>query len=155
MIETTFKEETETDLFGEQAVLCGGVTELIKAGFDTLVEAGYQPEIAYFECLHELKLIVDLIYEGGIPFMRYSVSDTAEYGDLTRGKRIITQETREEMKRMLKEVQTGSFAKEWILENQVGRPVFNALRKKEAEHPIEAVGKKLRSMMGWLKEKKK
>jgi ketol-acid reductoisomerase len=154
VIETTFKEETETDLFGEQAVLCGGVTELIKAGFDTLVEAGYQPEIAYFECLHELKLIVDLIYEAGIPFMRYSVSDTAEYGDLTRGKQIITQETREEMKRILKEVQTGSFAKEWILENQAGRPMFNALRKKEAEHPIEAVGKKLRSMMGWLKEKK-
>jgi ketol-acid reductoisomerase len=154
VIETTFKEETETDLFGEQAVLCGGVAELIKAGFDTLVEAGYQPEIAYFECLHELKLIVDLIYEAGIPFMRYSVSDTAEYGDLTRGKRIITQETREEMKRILKEVQTGSFAKEWILENQAGRPMFNALRKKEAEHPIEAVGKKLRSMMGWLKKKK-
>jgi ketol-acid reductoisomerase len=155
VIETTFKEETETDLFGEQAVLCGGVTELIKAGFDTLVEAGYQPEIAYFECLHELKLIVDLIYEGGIPFMRYSVSDTAEYGDLTRGKRIITSETREEMRRMLKEVQMGSFAKEWILENQVARPMFNALRKKEAEHPIEEVGKKLRSMMGWLQEKKK
>jgi len=155
VIETTFKEETETDLFGEQAVLCGGVTELMKAGFDTLVEAGYQPEIAYFECLHELKLIVDLIYEGGIPFMRYSVSDTAEYGDLTRGKRIITSETREEMKQMLKEVQMGSFAKEWILENQVGRPMFNALRKKEAEHPVEEVGKKLRSMMGWLQEKKK
>jgi ketol-acid reductoisomerase len=155
VIETTFKEETETDLFGEQAVLCGGVTELVKAGFDTLMEAGYQPEIAYFECLHELKLIVDLMYEGGMSFMRYSVSDTAEYGDLTRGKRVITSETREEMKRMLKEVQTGSFAKEWILENQVGRPVFNALRKKEAEHPIEAVGKKLRSMMGWLQEKKK
>jgi len=154
VIETTFKEETETDLFGEQAVLCGGVTELMKAGFDTLVEAGYQSEIAYFECLHELKLIVDLIYEGGIPFMRYSVSDTAEYGDLTRGKRIITSETREEMKRILKEVQTGSFAKEWILENQVSRPMFNALRKKEAEHPVEKVGKKLRSMMGWLKEKK-
>lgn len=154
VIETTFKEETETDLFGEQAVLCGGVTELIKAGFDTLVQAGYQPEIAYFECLHELKLIVDLIYERGIPFMRYSVSDTAEYGDLTRGKRIITEETRQEMKRILEEVQTGSFAKEWILENQVGRPVFNALRKKETEHPIEEIGKKLRSMMGWLKEKK-
>ena len=154
VIETTFKEETETDLFGEQAVLCGGVTELIKAGFDTLVEAGYQPEIAYFECLHELKLIVDLMYEGGISFMRYSISDTAEYGDLTRGKRIITQETRQEMKRILEEVQNGSFAKEWILENQVGRPVFNALRKKEAEHPIEVIGKKLRSMMGWLKEKK-
>jgi ketol-acid reductoisomerase len=155
VIETTFKEETETDLFGEQAVLCGGVTELIKAGFDTLVEAGYHPEIAYFECLHELKLIVDLMYEGGLSFMRYSVSDTAEYGDLTRGKRIITQETREEMKRILKEVQTGSFAKEWILENQVGRPMFSALRRKEAEHPIEEVGKKLRSMMGWLQEKKK
>jgi len=154
VIETTFKEETETDLFGEQVVLCGGVTELIKAGFDTLVQAGYQPEIAYFECLHELKLIVDLIYERGIPFMRYSVSDTAEYGDLTRGKRIITEETRQEMKRILEEVQTGSFAKEWILENQVGRPVFNALRKKETEHPIEEIGKKLRSMMGWLKEKK-
>ena len=154
VIETTFEEETETDLFGEQAVLCGGATELVRAGFDTLVEAGYQPEIAYFECLHELKLIVDLMYEGGISFMRYSISDTAEYGDLTRGKRIITPETRREMKRMLEEIQTGSFAKEWILENQVGRPVFNALRKKEAEHLIEVVGKKLRSMMGWLKEKK-
>jgi len=154
VIETTFKEETETDLFGEQAVLCGGATELVRAGFDTLVEAGYQPEIAYFECLHELKLIVDLMYEGGISFMRYSISDTAEYGDLTRGKRIITPEIRREMKRMLEEIQTGSFAKEWILENQVGRPVFNALRKKEAEHLIEVVGKKLRSMMGWLKEKK-
>ena len=154
VIETTFKEETETDLFGEQAVLCGGVTELIKAGFDTLVEAGYQPEIAYFECLHELKLIVDLIYEKGIPFMRYSVSDTAEYGDLTRGKRIITKETRQEMKRILEGVQNGIFAKEWISENQAGRPVFNALRRKEAEHPIVAVGEKLRSMMSWLKEKK-
>jgi ketol-acid reductoisomerase len=154
VIETTFKEETETDLFGEQSVLCGGVTELIKAGFDTLVQAGYQPEIAYFECLHELKLIVDLMYEGGLSFMRYSVSDTAEYGDLTRGKRIITEETRREMKRILQEVQTGAFAKEWILENQVGRPVFNALRKKESEHPVEEVGKRLRSMMGWLKEKK-
>jgi ketol-acid reductoisomerase len=155
VIETTFKEETETDLFGEQSVLCGGVSELIKAGFDTLVEAGYHPEIAYFECLHELKLIVDLMYEGGISFMRYSISDTAEYGDLTRGKRIITPETREEMRRILKEVQMGSFAKEWILENQVGRPMFSALRKKEAEHPIEEIGKKLRSMMGWLQEKKK
>jgi ketol-acid reductoisomerase len=154
VIETTFEEETETDLFGEQTVLCGGVTELIKAGFDTLVEAGYQPEIAYFECLHELKLIVDLMYEGGVSFMRYSVSDTAEYGDLSRGKRVITSQTRQEMKRILEEVQSGSFAREWILENQVGRPVFNALRKKEAEHPIEVVGKKLRSMMGWLKEKK-
>ncbi|OGP73567.1 MAG: ketol-acid reductoisomerase [Deltaproteobacteria bacterium RBG_16_49_23] len=155
VIETTFKEETETDLFGEQSVLCGGVSELIKAGFDTLVEAGYHPEIAYFECLHELKLIVDLMYEGGLSYMRYSVSDTAEYGDLTRGKRIITQETRREMKRILEEVQNGNFAREWILENQVGRPVFTALRKKEAEHPIETVGKKLRSMMGWLKEKKR
>jgi ketol-acid reductoisomerase len=154
VIETTFREETETDLFGEQAVLCGGVTELIKAGFDTLVEAGYQPEIAYFECLHELKLIVDLIYEKGIPFMRYSVSDTAEYGDLTRGKRIITAETRREMKRILEEVQNGTFAKEWILENRVGRPVFKALREKEAQHPIVPVGDKLRSMMRWLKEKK-
>jgi len=155
VIETTFKEETETDLFGEQSVLCGGVSELIKAGFDTLVEAGYQPEIAYFECLHELKLIVDLMYEGGLSYMRYSVSDTAEYGDLTRGKRIITQETRQEMKRILEEVRNGNFAKEWIIENRVGRPVFTALRKKEAEHPIEVVGKKLRSMMGWLKEKKR
>jgi len=153
VIETTFKEETETDLFGEQAVLCGGVSELIKAGFDTLVEAGYHPEIAYFECLHELKLIVDLMYEGGLSYMRYSVSDTAEYGDLTRGKRIITQETRQEMRRILEEVRNGNFAKEWIIENRVGRPVFTALRKKEAEHPIEVVGKKLRSMMGWLKEK--
>jgi len=155
VIETTFREETETDLFGEQSVLCGGVTELIKAGFDTLVEAGYRPEIAYFECLHELKLIVDLMYEGGLSYMRYSVSDTAEYGDLTRGKRIITQETRQEMKRILQEVQNGSFAREWIIENRIGRPVFTALRKKEAEHPIEIVGKKLRSMMGWLKEKKR
>ena len=153
VIETTFEEETETDLFGEQAVLCGGVTELIKAGFDTLVDAGYQPEIAYFECLHELKLIVDLIYERGIPFMRYSISDTAEYGDLTRGKRIITEETRKEMKRMLEEVRNGNFAKEWILENQVARPVFTALRKREAEHPIVAIGDKLRAMMSWLQEK--
>ncbi len=154
VIETTFKEETETDLFGEQAVLCGGVSELIKAGFDTLVEAGYQPEIAYFECLHELKLIVDLMYEGGLSYMRYSVSNTREHGDLTRGKRIITQETRQEMKRILEEVRNGNFAREWIIENRVGRPVFTALRKKEAEHPIEVVGKKLRSMMGWLKGKK-
>ena len=153
VIETTFKEETETDLFGEQAVLCGGVTELIKAGFDTLVEAGYQPEIAYFECLHELKLIVDLIYEKGIPFMRYSVSDTAEYGDLARGKRIITEETRREMKRMLEEIQNGTFAKEWISENMAGRPVFTALRRREAEHPIVAIGDRLRSMMSWLEEK--
>lgn len=153
VIETTFKEETETDLFGEQAVLCGGVSELVKAGFDTLVEAGYQPEIAYFECLHELKLIVDLFYQGGLSYMRYSVSDTAEYGDYTRGKRIITEETREEMFRILEEIQSGEFAREWILENQAKRPVFNALRRQEAEHPIEAVGKKLRAMMGWLQRK--
>jgi len=149
---TTLREETETDLFAEQAVLCGGVSELVKAGFDTLVEAGYAPEIAYFECLHELKLIVDLFYQGGISYMRYSVSDTAEYGDYTRGHRIITEETREEMRQILYEVQSGEFAKEWILENQARRPVFNALRRQEAEHPIEAVGKKLRSMMGWLKK---
>lgn len=152
VIETTFKEETETDLFGEQVVLCGGVTELVRAGFDTLVEAGYQPEIAYFECLHELKLIVDLIYEGGISCMRNSISYTAEYGDITRGKRIITDETREEMEYILEEIQDGSFAKEWLLENQVGRPVFNAMQKKEADHLIEVVGKKLRAMMPWLKK---
>ncbi len=154
VLETTFKEETETDLFGEQVVLCGGITELIRAGFDTLVEAGYQPESAYFECLHELKLIVDLIYEGGISNMRYSISDTAEYGDLTRGKRIITEETREEMRAILEEIQDGSFAREWLLENQVGRPVFNAMRKREAEHPIEKVGAELRSMMPWLHRNK-
>ncbi len=153
VIETTFQEETETDLFGEQAVLCGGVSELVKAGFDTLVEAGYQPEIAYFECLHELKLIVDLFYQGGINYMRYSVSDTAEFGDYTRGKRIITEETREEMFEILREIQDGEFAREWILENQAKRPVFNALRKQEAEHPIQEVGQKLRSMMGWLQRK--
>ncbi|MDM7202660.1 MAG: ketol-acid reductoisomerase [Thermodesulfobacteriaceae bacterium] len=153
VIETTFKEETETDLFGEQVVLCGGVSALIKAGFETLVEAGYQPEIAYFECLHELKLIVDLIYEGGLAFMRYSISDTAEYGDLTRGPRIIDERVREKMKKILEEIQSGQFAREWILENQAGRPVLNALRKKEAEHPIEEVGKKLRAMMPWLKKK--
>uniref|UniRef100_A0A7C5AN72 Ketol-acid reductoisomerase (NADP(+)) n=1 Tax=Desulfobacca acetoxidans TaxID=60893 RepID=A0A7C5AN72_9BACT len=153
VLETTFREETETDLFGEQCVLCGGVSELVKAGFDTLVEAGYAPEIAYFECLHELKLIVDLFYQGGISFMRYSVSDTAEYGDYTRGKRIITEETREEMRQILREVQSGEFAREWILENQAGRPVFNALRRLEAQHPIEEVGKKLRGMMSWLQRK--
>jgi ketol-acid reductoisomerase len=151
VIETTFREETETDLFGEQAVLCGGVTELIRAGFDTLIEAGYKPEIAYFECLHELKLIVDLIYEGGISWMRYSVSDTAQYGDLTRGRRVITEETRKEMKRMLAEIQSGQFAKEWILENRANRPVFNALTKRDEEHPIEKIGKELRSMMSWIK----
>ncbi len=152
VIETTFKEETETDLFGEQTVLCGGVTALVKAAFETLVEAGYQPEIAYFECLHELKLIVDLFYQGGISYMRYSVSDTAEYGDYTRGKRIITDETKKVMRQILNEVQTGQFAKEWILENQAHRPAFNIMRKREAEHPIEEVGKRLRSMMAWLKK---
>ncbi|MBW1917201.1 MAG: ketol-acid reductoisomerase [Deltaproteobacteria bacterium] len=152
VIETTFKEETETDLFGEQAVLCGGVSELVKAGFDTLVAAGYQPEIAYFECLHELKLIVDLFYQGGISYMRYSVSDTAEFGDYTRGKRLINEETRQEMRRILSEIQNGSFAREWILENQARRPLFNALRKQEAEHPLEEVGKKLRAMMSWLQK---
>jgi ketol-acid reductoisomerase len=151
VIETTFAEETETDLFGEQCVLCGGTSELIRAGFDTLVEAGYQPEIAYFECLHELKLIVDLIHENGITGMRYSISDTAEYGDLTKGKRIITEETRKEMKKLLSEIQSGEFAREWILENQAGRPVFNTMRKEEANHLIEQVGKKLRSMMSWLR----
>ncbi|HCX88947.1 MAG: ketol-acid reductoisomerase [Deltaproteobacteria bacterium CG12_big_fil_rev_8_21_14_0_65_43_10] len=153
VIETTFKEETETDLFGEQCVLCGGVSELVRAGFDTLVEAGYQPEIAYFECLHELKLIVDLFYEGGISYMRYSVSDTAEYGDLMVGRRIINQDTRKEMKKVLEEVQNGKFAREWILENQANRPVYNALKKQDGEHLIEVVGKKLRSMMGWIGKK--
>jgi ketol-acid reductoisomerase len=153
VIETTFKEETETDLFGEQAVLCGGATELVKAGFDTLVEAGYQPEIAYFECLHELKLIVDLMYEGGISYMRYSISDTAEYGDMTRGNRIISEETREEMRMILEEIQSGEFAREWILENMAKRPVYNALKKIESEHLIEKVGKQLRSMMGWIGRK--
>jgi len=152
VIETTFKEETETDLFGEQVVLCGGVTELIKAGFETLVEAGYQPEIAYFECLHELKLITDLIYETGIQGMRKRVSDTAEYGDLTRGKRIITDQTRKEMKKILSEVQSGKFAKEWIEENKKGRPVFNVLRKKDDTHPIEKIGHELRQMMPWMKK---
>lgn len=153
VFETSFKEETETDLFGEQAVLCGGVTELIKAGFDTLVEAGYAPEMAYFECLHEMKLIVDLIYEGGMANMRYSISDTAEYGDYVIGPRIITEETREEMRQVLYEIQSGQFARDWLLENQVNRPVFNALRKAGAEHQIEVVGKKLRGMMSWLKKK--
>ena len=151
VIETTFAEETETDLFGEQVVLCGGVTALIKAGFETLVEAGYQPEVAYFECLHELKLIVDLIYEAGISGMRYSISDTAKYGDVTRGPRIINEDTRQEMWDILEEIQSGEFAREWILENQAGRPVFNALLKRDAQHPIEEVGKKLRSMMSWIK----
>jgi len=150
VIETTFKEETETDLFGEQAVLCGGVTELVKAGFDTLVEAGYQPEIAYFECLHELKLITDLIFQEGIQGMRKKVSDTAEYGDLTRGKRVITSETRKEMKKMLEEIQSGKFAKEWIDENKAGRPVFNVASKKDDGHLIEKVGGELRKMMPWI-----
>lgn len=153
VLETTFKEETETDLFGEQAVLCGGCAELVKAGFDTLVEAGYQPEIAYFECLHELKLIVDLMYEGGIARMRYSISDTAEYGDFAIGKRIINQETRNEMKKVLSEIQTGRFAREFILENQANRPVLSSLRRIESEHLIEVVGKKLRDMMPWIKNK--
>ena len=152
VIETTFAEETETDLFGEQAVLCGGVSALIKAGFETLVEAGYQPEIAYFECLHELKLIVDLIYEGGLSYMRYSVSDTAEHGDYTGGPRIITTQTRETMRQMLRDIQDGTYARSWILENQAGRPFFNAMRRREAEHPIEKVGRELRAMMGWLKK---
>ncbi|MBP7090138.1 MAG: ketol-acid reductoisomerase [Syntrophorhabdaceae bacterium] len=153
VIETTFAEETETDLFGEQAVLCGGASELVKAGFDTLVEAGYQPEIAYFECLHELKLIVDLMYEGGISYMRYSISDTAEYGDYSRGKRVISEETREEMREILSEIQSGEFAREWILENMAGRPVYNALKRIESEHLIEKVGKQLREMMGWIGRK--
>jgi ketol-acid reductoisomerase len=152
IIETTFQEETETDLFGEQAVLCGGISALIQAGFETLVEAGYAPEMAYFECLHEVKLIVDLIYEGGIANMRYSVSNTAEYGDLTRGPRVIDASVKAEMKKILGEIQTGAFAREWILENRANRPTFNALARQGREHPIEAVGEKLRAMMPWLKE---
>ncbi len=152
VLETTFKEETETDLFGEQVVLCGGTAELIKAGFDTLVEAGYQPEVAYFECLHELKLIVDLIYSHGISGMRSAVSDTAEYGDLTRGPRVISPEVRGEMKKILEEIQSGGFATEWVLENQANRASFATMRKAEAEHPLEPLGKKLRSMMSWLNE---
>jgi ketol-acid reductoisomerase len=151
ILETTFAEETETDLFGEQAVLCGGVTALVKAGFETLVDAGYQPEIAYFEVFHELKLIVDLFHRGGFNFMRYSVSDTAEYGDYTRGPRVIDDMVQDEMARILGEIQDGTFAREWILENQAGRPVYNALKRQEAEHEIEIVGKELRAMMPWLK----
>jgi len=154
VIETTFTEETETDLFGEQVDLCGGVTEMVKASFETLVEAGYQPEIAYFETLHELKLIVDLMYEGGMTNMWDSVSDTAQYGGLTRGKRIINDESRMNMWETLQEIQDGRFAKEWVLENVAGRPVFNSLTKQDEEHPIEVVGKELRSMMPWLKKKK-
>jgi len=153
VIETTFAEETETDLFGEQAVLCGGVSELVKAGFETLVNAGYQPEIAYFECFNELKLIVDLMYQGGLSYMRYSVSDTAEYGDYTRGPRIIDDTARDEMEQILAEIQDGSFAREWILENMAGRPVYNALKRMDEEHPIELVGKELRDMMPWLQGK--
>jgi len=152
IITTTFKEETETDLFGEQAVLCGGTTELIRAGFDTLVQAGYQPEIAYFEVCNELKLIVDLIYEGGISWMRYSISDTAEYGDIVKGKDIITAETRKAMKKMLEDIQSGRFAREWILENKAGRPQYLAMKKQEENHLIEKVGKKLREMMPYIKK---
>src|SRR5215467_10288481 len=151
VIETTFKEETESDLFGEQSVLCGGVSALVMTAFETLVEAGYQPEIAYFECLHELKLIVDLFYQGGLSYMRYSVSDTAEYGDYTRGPRVIDEHVRATMKQILKEVQSGQFAKEWIAENENGRPKFNKWREQEAAHPIEAVGKRLREMMSFLR----
>ncbi len=154
IIETTFREETETDLFGEQVVLCGGLTALASAGFETLVEAGYAPEMAYFECLHELKLIVDLMYEGGIANMRYSISNTAEYGDITRGPRIITDETRQEMRKILKEIQTGEFAREFIMENQTGRATFKAKRRIAREHLIETVGEKLRDMMPWIKANK-
>jgi len=152
VIETSFQEETETDLFGEQAVLCGGVTSLIQAGFETLVEAGYSPEMAYFECLHEVKLIVDLIYQGGIANMRYSISTTAKYGDVTRGPRVVTSETKRVMKEILDEIQSGRFAREWVLENQANRPVYNALLKKGEEHPIEEVGARLRGMMPWLQK---
>ncbi len=154
VIETTFKEETESDLFGEQSVLCGGVSELIRAGFETLVDAGYAPEIAYFECLHELKLIVDLIYEGGLGYMRFSVSDTAEYGDYTRGPRIVTTETRQEMRKILSEIQSGQFAREWIAENKAGRHKFLAMRQAAQDQPIERVGRELRQMMPFLKKKK-
>jgi len=153
ILETTFREETETDLFGEQAVLCGGVTELMKAGFETLVEAGYQPEVAYFECIHEMKLIIDLINQGGFSYMRYSISDTAEYGDYITGKRIITEETRKEMKKVLKEIQEGAFASKWITENKAGgRANFLAMRRVQSEHQLEKVGSELRKMMSWLKK---
>ena len=154
IIETSFKEETETDLFGEQAVLCGGCTALVTAGFETLVEAGYAPEMAYFECMHELKLIVDLMQEGGIANMRYSISNTAEYGDMTRGPRVIGAESRAAMKKILNDIQSGEFAREWILENKANAPVLKALRKKGEAHPIEEVGSRLRSMMSWLKKDK-
>ena len=155
VLETTFKEETESDLFGEQAVLCGGLTSLIKKGFETLVEAGYQPEVAYFECLHEMKLIVDLIYEGGLGRMRYSISNTAEYGDLTRGEKVVGDETRAAMKEILARIQDGSFAREWVEENRQGGRKFAALREKEKQHPIEEVGANLRAMMSWLPQEKK
>jgi ketol-acid reductoisomerase len=150
IIETTFKEETETDLFGEQSVLCGGLTELIRAGYETLVEAGYAPEMAYFECLHEVKLIVDLIYEGGISNMRYSISNTAEYGDMTRGKKVIGTPSREAMKQILADIQSGKFANEWIADYKAGLPRFRELRKEAAAHPVEEVGRKLRAFMPWL-----
>lgn len=153
VLQTTFSEETETDLFGEQVVLCGGVSALVKMGFETLLEAGYQPESAYFECLHELKLIVDLMYQGGLNYMRYSISNTAEYGDYTRGPRIINEQTRQEMRKILKEIQTGQFAREWILENKSGRPAFGATRRLERQHPVEEVGKRLRSLMTWIDAK--
>ncbi len=153
VIETTFAEETETDLFGEQTVLCGGVSALVKAGFETLVEAGYQPEMAYFECMHELKLIVDLFYQGGLNYMRYSVSNTAEYGDYTRGPRIVTEETKAEMKKILHEIRSGQFAREWILENKANAPAFKATRRAERNHPIEDVGRKLRKLMPWINAK--
>ncbi|NLQ06299.1 ketol-acid reductoisomerase [Cylindrospermopsis raciborskii CENA303] len=152
VLETTFREETETDLFGEQAVLCGGLSALIKAGFETLIEAGYQPELAYFECLHEVKLIVDLVVEGGLATMRDSISNTAEYGDYTRGPRVVTAQTKAEMKKILSEIQSGQFAREFVLENQSGKPGFTAMRRQEAEHPIEEVGKDLRAMFSWLKK---
>lgn len=153
VIETTFAEETETDLFGEQVVLCGGVSALVKAGFETLVEAGYQPEMAYFECMHELKLIVDLFYQGGLNYMRYSVSNTAEFGDYTRGPRIVTEQTKAEMKKILSEIQRGEFARDWILENRANQATFKAVRRLERQHPIEEVGRQLRSMMTWIDAK--
>jgi ketol-acid reductoisomerase len=153
VLQTTFAEETETDLFGEQVVLCGGVSALVKMGFETLVEAGYQPESAYFECMHELKLIVDLIYQGGLNYMRYSISNTAEYGDYTRGSRIVTEQTRAEMKKILAEIQSGQFAREWILENKAGQPGFKATKRREKNHPIEQVGKRLRGLMTWIDSK--
>jgi len=151
VVETSFREETETDLFGEQVCICGGVTALIKNAFDTLVEAGYQPEMAFFECMHEMKLIVDLLYQGGLGYMRHSISDTAEYGDYTRGPRIINEQTRSEMRKILLEIQSGQFAREWVQENQAGRPRFLDMKRRDAEHPIEEVGKRLRSMMTWIK----